>query len=416
MKHLKKLDAIAGKLKTFSLFDRKKKKDPQHKGNIKIPEYLNKKEKNRITSVELSDTLRKFVDEEFIGMLSANSVEDAEDRLYDAFIVLLHLLTEHEIDIPRMLARNAYFDKNPFTITRDTVIGKLLLHDREDVEGLSDEVYEVIDHYIDMDDITRGKVMGVHNAIYKFDYESYGLERIAERLAAKDSDAKDGDIELPLAYARLFGFYFGLCVFRKMMDFFKVENVQAFIRKETDLAKATKRTKTKDVEQGEREDLVDDTASTIKTPSEIRKINQQFTSGVSYTPVHFALSDFDSPDEPGSGSKMDAGLLQMLDKVREKLGIPLRINSGYRSPKHNSRLSSSVKNSAHTMGKAVDISTRNMSHEKKREMVRLFKEMGITRFGIGRTYVHVDNDATKPQNVVWSYGNPVGDLDPFKMA
>ena len=47
--------------------------------------------------------------------------------------------------------------------------------------------------------------------------------------------------------------------------------------------------------------------------------------------LHFELSEFDSPDEIGSGSRMQSSTLQMLDDARGIAGVPFRINSGFRS-------------------------------------------------------------------------------------
>jgi hypothetical protein len=46
---------------------------------------------------------------------------------------------------------------------------------------------------------------------------------------------------------------------------------------------------------------------------------------------YFKLEEFDSRDEPGSGSKMHEEILHMLDAVRKEFGKPIKINSGYRT-------------------------------------------------------------------------------------
>ena len=46
---------------------------------------------------------------------------------------------------------------------------------------------------------------------------------------------------------------------------------------------------------------------------------------------YFSYSEFDSPDEVGSGQKMHPDILEMLDQVRDKFDKPIRINSGYRT-------------------------------------------------------------------------------------
>jgi zinc D-Ala-D-Ala carboxypeptidase len=69
---------------------------------------------------------------------------------------------------------------------------------------------------------------------------------------------------------------------------------------------------------------------------------------------YFKLSEFDSPDLPGSGSQMDEQFLQTLDKVREVAQIPFHVNSGYRSSYQN-KLDGGKPDSAHLRGKASDI-------------------------------------------------------------
>jgi len=53
---------------------------------------------------------------------------------------------------------------------------------------------------------------------------------------------------------------------------------------------------------------------------------------------YFNYSEFDSPDEVGSGKKMNPKLLIMLDRVRDKFDKPMYITSGYRTLAHNERL------------------------------------------------------------------------------
>ena len=48
---------------------------------------------------------------------------------------------------------------------------------------------------------------------------------------------------------------------------------------------------------------------------------------------YFKIREFDSPDEVGSGDKMNTEFLEMLDCARSYAGIPFKINSGYRTKK-----------------------------------------------------------------------------------
>ena len=97
---------------------------------------------------------------------------------------------------------------------------------------------------------------------------------------------------------------------------------------------------------------------------------------------------------------MNAGFLVQLDKIREVAGIPLVLNSAYRSVPYEKSKGRSG-NSAHTRGLAVDIRCNTSANRLK--IVRAALSCGITRIGIGKTYVHIDADRSLAQNVMWHY-------------
>ena len=107
---------------------------------------------------------------------------------------------------------------------------------------------------------------------------------------------------------------------------------------------------------------------------------------------YFKISEFDSKDEPGSGSKMQPSTLAMIDAARGFAGIPFTVNSGYRSPNHNASVGGS-KTSSHMGGWAVDIAVNSNT---KAIIISACKRAGFVRMGVGKTFVHVDNDPTKP--------------------
>lgn len=115
---------------------------------------------------------------------------------------------------------------------------------------------------------------------------------------------------------------------------------------------------------------------------------------------YFKPSEFKSCVPSCSIEQMEAGFLSLLDKVREKAGIPLVLTCAYRSREWD--LSKGrTGNSAHTRGKAVDI--RCNSNANRLKIVRAALECGITRIGIGKSFVHLDNDASLTQGVIWHY-------------
>ena len=115
---------------------------------------------------------------------------------------------------------------------------------------------------------------------------------------------------------------------------------------------------------------------------------------------YFNINEFDSPDLVGSGEEMKSSVLLMLDRARELAEIPFNITSGYRTPEHNSIIGG-VPNSAHIKGYAVDILCT--SGVDRFKIIEAALKVGFNRIGIGNTFIHLDNDPTKPQNVIWTY-------------
>jgi hypothetical protein len=121
---------------------------------------------------------------------------------------------------------------------------------------------------------------------------------------------------------------------------------------------------------------------------------------------YFNLSEFDSPDSPGSGKKMCPAFLFLLDNARDIYGKKMRITSGYRTKAYNEELRkkgyASVKNSAHLIGCASDVACEDTFAI---EMLNAFWIVGFRRFGIMNSAIHVDIDTSKPRPSIWSYGN-----------
>lgn len=101
--------------------------------------------------------------------------------------------------------------------------------------------------------------------------------------------------------------------------------------------------------------------------------------------------------------RMKPGFLRLLDGIREEVGEPLTIVSGYRCPKHNDKVSSTGPNGPHTTGKAVDIKSDSRLRFK---IVEAAMKQGINRIGIARTFIHIDDlDELDgfPADRIWSY-------------
>jgi len=99
--------------------------------------------------------------------------------------------------------------------------------------------------------------------------------------------------------------------------------------------------------------------------------------------------------------KLKPELWTLLDKMREECGFAFNINSGLRTKAENDKLKDSASDSAHLSGLAVDISIKDSL--KRSKIVQVAFNNGINRIGIADTFVHIDVDKSKVQNVIWLY-------------
>jgi uncharacterized protein YcbK (DUF882 family) len=112
------------------------------------------------------------------------------------------------------------------------------------------------------------------------------------------------------------------------------------------------------------------------------------------------MEEFNQKGLPESWRKMDINLLLILDKMRHRAGIPFKITSAYRSPEYNKTLKNASPNSAHLLGKAVDISVKD---SKSRYLIlEAAIYYGIQRIGIGDNFIHIDIKEN-PAEVAWIY-------------
>ena len=97
---------------------------------------------------------------------------------------------------------------------------------------------------------------------------------------------------------------------------------------------------------------------------------------------------------------MDADFLAKLDKARELANIPFIINSAYRSPEQNARVGGKP-NSSHLRGLAVDIRANDSS--TRYIVLNALINVGFNRIGVASSFIHVDDDKEKANNVIWTY-------------
>jgi len=85
---------------------------------------------------------------------------------------------------------------------------------------------------------------------------------------------------------------------------------------------------------------------------------------------------------------MDLDCLMALQALRNEIGIPLSVNSGFRCAVHNEKVGGKP-NSYHLIGKAVDINTTIIPAEKLHTFMRNVYEL-FRGVGIARTFTHMD--------------------------
>ena len=120
---------------------------------------------------------------------------------------------------------------------------------------------------------------------------------------------------------------------------------------------------------------------------------------------HFHMNELQCRCGCGGLPKQD--FMDKVEKLRDRLGFPLPVSSGYRCPEHNNRVSGTGRTGPHTTGRAIDL---NVSHGRALELLRMALSMGFTGIGIkqhgaGR-FIHLDdlpNNEGQPRPHIWSY-------------
>ena len=112
--------------------------------------------------------------------------------------------------------------------------------------------------------------------------------------------------------------------------------------------------------------------------------------------ANFRAGEFFSKDGANE-NLISTEMVELLQKMRDELGVPLLINSAYRSNYWNNAVGGAV-NSRHLVGDACDISILNIDWRK---VVECAKRVGFRGIGYGqnRGFIHVDLGAERE----WDY-------------
>lgn len=104
-------------------------------------------------------------------------------------------------------------------------------------------------------------------------------------------------------------------------------------------------------------------------------------------------------DEGYSPIKVNVYSLDKLQILRSMLGRPVKINSAYRFPEYNDRVSSTGTDGVHTRGCAFDVSCT--SSKDRYDLIRGAFAIDFTGIGVYDWGVHLDDDDIKARPRLW---------------
>lgn len=114
-------------------------------------------------------------------------------------------------------------------------------------------------------------------------------------------------------------------------------------------------------------------------------------------PPNFSASEFyckcgEYCDGPSPHPNRTRHLAWTLQRIRDEIGFPIRVNSAYRCPTHNKNIGGAT-HSKHLDGIAADIDVMGISSKQVADKVEdLMAQGSIPNGGLGRykTFTHVD--------------------------
>jgi uncharacterized protein YcbK (DUF882 family) len=123
--------------------------------------------------------------------------------------------------------------------------------------------------------------------------------------------------------------------------------------------------------------------------------NEQLCAG-------FKAYEFDCPCDYCKETPIDDELVLRLQELRELLGFPIKITSGYRCERYQNELKARGYETAkgisqHQLGKAADIKT---GHHTGKELEAAARKVGFLAVGVGKEFIHVD---LRPEHHSWAY-------------
>lgn len=101
-------------------------------------------------------------------------------------------------------------------------------------------------------------------------------------------------------------------------------------------------------------------------------------------------------------NEMKPEFMDKLQKLRTIYGKSMRITSGYRHPTHPVEARKTHSNGEHTQGMCCDVYC--VDGASRFLLIKLALELGFTRIGIAKNFVHLGlGGRGLPNNVIWEY-------------
>ena len=109
------------------------------------------------------------------------------------------------------------------------------------------------------------------------------------------------------------------------------------------------------------------------------------------------------------GGRISPSLMKWLQDMRDEAG-PIRITSGVRCQQHpetkkrptSSHIPKDLGDLEGRVGHAVDIATIGSSRRRFILLAAAIRA-GFRRIGVGKNFLHLDNDKSKVPDVIWDY-------------
>jgi uncharacterized protein YcbK (DUF882 family) len=116
--------------------------------------------------------------------------------------------------------------------------------------------------------------------------------------------------------------------------------------------------------------------------------------------TNFSKREFDCKHT--GENNMQHEFMVILEAIREDYDRPMKVTSGYRSPKHPIEARKTHSNGEHTQGRCADIYCDNGKDRFK--LITIALKHGITRIGVAKNFLHLGIGGNGlPQNVIWDY-------------